>query len=331
MHVRAHFNYDPEDDLYIPCRELGLSFLKGEILHVIDQSDPHWWQAYREGEDDHSLAGLIPSHMFHTQRESLRQQVVYKDEPKKDKLCVKKAVKKRKKYQINNSDPETNEIPAYEEVVSYLQGNEKRPIILIGPDHLGRYELRQRLILEDETGRFGIAIPHTSRPKSDKDVEGREYHFVSEDAFEADVDSNRFIERGEYDKHKYGTTLSSIQKVIGEGKICILILYPQSLRLLRAPPDIRPYVIFIRPPSLEKLRAIVEKQTKSPEHFDDEKLKEIIDEAREMEEKYGDLIDAFIVMNNMDSAYNELLNEINKLDIEPQWIPKRWVHSERDS
>lgn len=23
LHVRAHFDYDPEDDVYIPCRELG--------------------------------------------------------------------------------------------------------------------------------------------------------------------------------------------------------------------------------------------------------------------------------------------------------------------
>ena len=28
MHVKAHIDYDPEDDLYLPCRELGLSFLK---------------------------------------------------------------------------------------------------------------------------------------------------------------------------------------------------------------------------------------------------------------------------------------------------------------
>ena len=68
MHVKALFNYDPEDDLYIPCRELGLSFMKGDILHVINQDDPNWWQAYREGEEDYqSLAGLIPSRTFHEQ------------------------------------------------------------------------------------------------------------------------------------------------------------------------------------------------------------------------------------------------------------------------
>lgn len=68
MHVRALFNYEPEDDDYIPCRELGISFLRGDILHVIDQEDPNWWQAYRDKEDQqHVLAGLIPSKNFQEQ------------------------------------------------------------------------------------------------------------------------------------------------------------------------------------------------------------------------------------------------------------------------
>lgn len=61
MHVRAYFDYDPSDDPFLPCRELGLSFQKGDILHVINQDDPNWWQSYRDGDEDNQpLAGLIP-------------------------------------------------------------------------------------------------------------------------------------------------------------------------------------------------------------------------------------------------------------------------------
>lgn len=67
LHVKAHFDYDPEDDLYIPCRELGISFQKGDVLHIISQEDPNWWQAYREGEEDQTLAGLVPSMTFQYQ------------------------------------------------------------------------------------------------------------------------------------------------------------------------------------------------------------------------------------------------------------------------
>ena len=63
LHLRALFTYKPEEDLYIPCKELGLSFIKGDILHVTSQDDPDWWQAFRDG-DKQSLAGLIPSQSF---------------------------------------------------------------------------------------------------------------------------------------------------------------------------------------------------------------------------------------------------------------------------
>ena len=56
-HYRAHFSYHPDDDLYIPCHELGISFQRGDILHVINREDPHWWQAYRDGEWTQTLAG----------------------------------------------------------------------------------------------------------------------------------------------------------------------------------------------------------------------------------------------------------------------------------
>lgn len=67
VHLRALFDYDPEDDIYIPCRELGICFGKGDIIHVIDQSDPNWWQAYKQGEHEQSLAGLVPSIQFQIQ------------------------------------------------------------------------------------------------------------------------------------------------------------------------------------------------------------------------------------------------------------------------
>lgn len=44
VHVKANYDYDPEYDELIPCRELGLAFRKGAILHIVNQEDPNWWQ-----------------------------------------------------------------------------------------------------------------------------------------------------------------------------------------------------------------------------------------------------------------------------------------------
>ncbi|KAK4295450.1 hypothetical protein Pmani_031971 [Petrolisthes manimaculis] len=287
VHVKAHFDYDPEEDLYIPCRELGMSFQKGDILHVISQSDPNWWQAYRDGEEDQSLAGLIPSRSFQQHREAMRQTVVgdnnNKEKTKKGKLlCAKKHQKKKKKkmlYPSYNEDFDSEEILTYEDVALYYpRANCKRPIVLIGPPNIGRHELRQKLMEDRE--RFAAAIPHTSRAKRDSELNGQDYHFISRQEFENDILQRKFVEHGEYEKAYYGTSIKAIQVVVNSGKICVLNLHPLSLKILKSS-DLKPFVVFVAPPSLEKLR---QKKQRQGETVKDEELKETIEKAREMEE-----------------------------------------------
>ena len=42
--MKALFDYDPTNDEYVPCEELGLTFRKGDILEILNQTDPDWWQ-----------------------------------------------------------------------------------------------------------------------------------------------------------------------------------------------------------------------------------------------------------------------------------------------
>lgn len=322
LHVRAHFDYDPEDDLYIPCRELGISFQKGDVLHVISRDDPNWWQAYREGEEDQTLAGLIPSQQFQHQRETMKLAIAGesggrgKDANVKGAtlLCARKGRKKKKKasseagyplYATTTSDdPEPEEILTYEEVsLYYPRASHKRPIVLIGPPNIGRHELRQRLMADSD--RFAAAVPRkyiyqvlvrsvnefnfqssidTSRPQREGEVPGQDYHFITRAQFEADILGRKFVEHGEYEKAYYGkknqveggaqeiqfviisfagTSLEAIRAVVASGKICVLNLHPQSLKLLRSS-DLKPYVVLVAPPSLEKLRL---KKIRSGEPF----------------------------------------------------------------
>ncbi|XP_063894657.1 uncharacterized protein Sdt isoform X1 [Helicoverpa armigera] len=344
LHVRAHFDYDPEDDVYIPCRELGISFQKGDVLHVISREDPNWWQAFREGEEDQTLAGLIPSQAFQHQRESMKLtlagEVAARDKPRKGGtlLCAKKPPRKKKgkkatseagypiystsggDVRLNLPEYEQEEILTYEEVALYYpRASHKRPIVLIGPPNIGRHELRQRLM--EDSSRFAAAVPHTSRPRKDHEVPGQDYHFISRTQFEADILNRKFVEHGEYEKAYYGTSLEAIREVVNSGKICVLNLHPQSLKILRNS-DLKPYTVFVAPPSLEKLR---QKKIRNGEAFKEEELKEIIATARDMELRWGHLFDMIIINNDTQRAYQQLLNEINSLEREPQWVPAHWL------
>uniref|UniRef100_A0A3Q3AFE2 Protein PALS1 n=1 Tax=Kryptolebias marmoratus TaxID=37003 RepID=A0A3Q3AFE2_KRYMA len=325
VHVKAHFDYDPSDDLYVPCRELGLSFQKGDILHIISQSDPNWWQAYRDGDEDNQpLAGLVPGKNFQQQREAMKQTIEEEKEPEKSgKLwCAKKNKRKRKKLLYSHrSEDLDEEILTYEEMALYHQpANRKRPIALIGPSGCGQTELKQRL-LNNQPERFAGAVPHTTRSRRDGEVSGRDYHFVSRQTFEAELASGKLIESGEFEKNLYGTSTDSVRQVINTGKICVLCLHTQALKVLRSS-DLKPYIIFIAPPSQERLRALLAKDNKNPKP---EELRDIIEKAREMEQSCGHLFDAIIVNQDLDKAHTELLRLINKLDTEPQWVPCSWL------
>lgn len=141
-----------------------------------------------------------------------------------------------------------------------------------------------------------------------------------------------------------GTSLEAIRAVVASGKICVLNLHPQSLKLLRSS-DLKPYVVLVAPPSMEKLRV---KKIRSGEpfkvcngkmgrfeqlliyeyvNFQEDELKDIIATARDMEARWGHLFDMIIINNETERAYHQLLTEINSLEREPQWVPSQWSHS----
>ncbi|GAA6214513.1 MAGUK p55 subfamily member 5 isoform X1 [Lates japonicus] len=324
MHVRAYFDYDPSDDPFVPCRELGLSFQKGDILHVISQDDPNWWQAYRDGDEDNQpLAGLIPGKSFQQQRESLKKTITDKSREHQGKVWYAKKSKKQRKKSTSTLSKNTDydDILTYEEMSLYHQpANRKRPIALIGPTNSGHDELRRRL-LSIEPEKFAVAVPHTTRNSRIHERNGREYHFVSRPAFEADLAAGKFIESGEYEKNLYGTSTDSVRHVINSGRICLLCLHTRSLRVLRSS-NLKPYVIFIAPPSQERLRTLLATEGKTPKP---DELKDVIEKAREMEHNFGHFFDSTIVNMDPEQAFHELRRLIDKLDTEPQWVPTSWL------
>ncbi|KAM7375456.1 hypothetical protein PAMA_014524 [Pampus argenteus] len=60
LYVRAMADYSPQQDPTIPCADAGMSFRRGDVLEIVDQTDALWWQA-RKLPSITACAGLIPS------------------------------------------------------------------------------------------------------------------------------------------------------------------------------------------------------------------------------------------------------------------------------
>lgn len=81
---------------------------------------------------------------------------------------------------------------------------------------------------------------------------GKEYYFISREQMEENIEAGKFIEFGEYKGNLYGTSSESVTAIVNSGKVCILNPHYQALKMLRTP-QLKPYIIYIKPPSLEIL------------------------------------------------------------------------------
>lgn len=346
MFVKALFDYYPNEDKAIPCKEAGLAFRKGDILQIMSQDDATWWQAKHEG-DANPRAGLIPSKQFQERRFALRKPVVL-TQPQKS--SNRKSSGFRRSFRLSRKDRKTNkfmyeckksdqydtaDVPTFEEVALYQrQPNEKyRLIILVGPVGVGLNELKRKILIGD-TQHFGVTIPHTTRGKRSQECDGVEYIFISKHLFEADIHNNKFIEYGEYKNNYYGTSIDSVRSVLAKNKVCLLDIQPSSIKHLRTY-EFKPYVIFIKPPSIERLRetrrnakVISSKDERATsKHFTDEDFEEMIRSAQLMEAQYGHYFDKIIINDDLTTAHNELKSTLDRLERDSFWVPVSWLHS----
>ncbi|XP_011263301.1 MAGUK p55 subfamily member 7 isoform X4 [Camponotus floridanus] len=314
VRVRAHFSYVAAEDPYIPCKEAGLDFVKGDVLHIVSQDDAYWWQARREG-DRNMRAGLIPSRALQERRILFERQ--QKEKPDEDN--------------IKNDDFDREEVPTYEEVAKlYPRPGLYRPVVLIGPPGVGRNELKRRLMATD-TEKYKTPVPYTSRPPRPGEINGKEYHFVTRENMEEDIEAGKFIEYGEYKGNLYGTSSESVSSLVNAGYVCLLNPHYQALKMLRTP-QLRPYVIYVKPPKFEVLketrneaRARSTFDESNSRGFTDEEFHEILHSTERIEFLYSHLFDEVIVNADLPMAFEQLINAIHRVESEPLWVPASWV------
>ncbi|XP_046997325.1 MAGUK p55 subfamily member 7 isoform X5 [Schistocerca americana] len=345
VRVRAHFDYTSSTDPYIPCKEAGLDFKKGDILHIVSQDDAYWWQARREG-DRNMRAGLIPSRALQERRiihertqkeksgdESLCSVSVLPgcQSPKSPRCASKPKTKKIMYDTAENDDFDREEIATYEEVAKlYPRPGLQRPLVLIGPPGVGRNELKRRLIATDPD-KYKTPIPYTSRPPKHGEVNGKDYFFVTREKMEEDIEASKFIEFGEYKGNLYGTSAESVKSLVNAGYVCILNPHYQALKMLRTP-QLKPYIIYIKPPTFDVLKetrnAAYARSTfdeTNSRGFTDEEFHEILHSSERIEFLYSHLFDEVIVNADLSVAFEQLVRVASKVETEPLWVPASWV------
>ncbi|XP_058886914.1 disks large homolog 2 isoform X17 [Acipenser ruthenus] len=339
LYVRALFDYDKVKDSGLPSQ--GLSFKYGDILHVINASDDEWWQARRvtpEGDSDEM--GVIPSKRRVERKERARLKTVkfnakpgvidskgsFNDKGKKNFIFSRKFpfYKNKEQSEQETSDPEPGikgltewvcrtpeDLILSYEPVTRQEINYTRPVIILGP-------MKDRInddLISEFPDKFGSCVPHTTRPKRDYEVDGRDYHFViSREQMEKDIQEHKFIEAGQYNDNLYGTSVQSVKYVAERGKHCILDVSGNAIKRLQVA-QLYPIAIFIKPRSVESLMEMNKRLT-------EEQAKKTYDRAIKLEQEFGEFFTALVQGDTLEDIYNHC-----KLVIEEQSGPYIWIPS----
>ncbi|KAM5155120.1 disks large homolog 1 isoform X17 [Marmota monax] len=319
LYVRALFDYDKTKDSGLPSQ--GLNFKFGDILHVINASDDEWWQARQvtpDGESDE--VGVIPSKRRVEKKERARLKTVKfnsKTRGDKGEIPDDMGSKGLKHVTSNASDSESSYRGQEEYVLSYEPVNQQevnytRPVIILGP-------MKDRInddLISEFPDKFGSCVPHTTRPKRDYEVDGRDYHFVtSREQMEKDIQEHKFIEAGQYNNHLYGTSVQSVREVAEKGKHCILDVSGNAIKRLQIA-QLYPISIFIKPKSMDNIMEMNKRLT-------EEQARKTFERAMKLEQEFTEHFTAIVQGDTLEDIYNQVKQIIEEQSGPYIWVPAK--------
>jgi len=162
--------------------------------------------------------------------------------------------------------------------------------VVAAPSGAGKSSLVKALMQLDS--RVQPSISHTTRKPRGQEKDGREYFFVSDEAFQALIDEDSFLEWASVHDHLYGTSKKTIQERIAQGGDVILEIDFQGAVQIKKLFD-NAVLIFILPPSLEELKARLERRGE-----DTAEVIEVRLQNAEKEMKQAKAFD-FVIINEM--------------------------------
>ncbi|XP_030566960.1 disks large 1 tumor suppressor protein isoform X12 [Drosophila novamexicana] len=215
---------------------------------------------------------------------------------------------------LENNDAD---YPSEENVLSYeavqrLSISYTRPVIILGP-------LKDRInddLISEYPDKFGSCVPHTTRPKREYEVDGRDYHFVSSrEQMERDIQNHLFIEAGQYNDNLYGTSVASVREVAERGKHCILDVSGNAIKRLQVA-QLYPVAVFIKPKSVDSVMEMNRRMT-------EEQAKKTYERAIKMEQEFGEYFTGVVQGDTIEEIYSKVKSMIWSQSGPTIWVPSK--------
>ena len=171
-------------------------------------------------------------------------------------------------------------------------------LVLSAPSGAGKTTLIHRLRAEFPD--FGYSVSCTTRAPRENEVDGRDYFFLSRQAFERRRAAGEFAEWAEVHGNLYGTPLAPVREMLAQGRDALFDIDVQGAAQLKLNLEAATFV-FILPPSMEEL----ERRLRLRGQDDEAAIERRLDGARQ-ELREAAWYDALVVNDDLDAAYDRL-------------------------
>jgi guanylate kinase len=183
-----------------------------------------------------------------------------------------------------------------------LVKNSRKPgklLVVSGPSGVGKSTITNQLRNDD---RFWISVSVTTRRIRAGEINGVDYHFVSDEEFAKMVEKNEFLEWANFAGAKYGTPRKSVDEALALGKNVILEIELNGARQVRKNSK-DAVLIFIQPPSWEELTTRLINRGTESEHSTQARLERAKDELSAATE-----FDHIVINHQVERSVAELVS-----------------------
>lgn len=169
-------------------------------------------------------------------------------------------------------------------------------VIVSAPSGAGKTTIVRSLLQTIELLEFSISA--TTRSPRGKEVEGRDYYFISLADFDRLIDEEAFVEWEEvYPGRKYGTLFSELRRIANDGKFPIFDVDVKGGLNLKNIFQQNALSLFVKPPSMEVLEERLRRRGTDSEDEIQIRLQKAVEEI-----SYADRFDHIITNESLDKA-----------------------------